>query len=177
MSSNIKVQRVCQNCGIEFTARTTVTKYCGDICAKKAYKAKIKDKKVASSDKETAAVRLQPVRNLKGKEYLSVREVALILNTSSKTVYRLIHQGNLKATNIGLRKTIVRKADIDELFREPLPGVEFNITDCYSVSEVKEKYQVSESLLYTMMRNGMVPRIKQGMNTYVPKSIIDNLLQ
>ncbi|MFA6334291.1 MAG: CHC2 zinc finger domain-containing protein [Bacteroidales bacterium] len=30
MGSNIRVQRICQYCGKEFTARTTVTKYCGD---------------------------------------------------------------------------------------------------------------------------------------------------
>ncbi len=29
MSSNIKLQRICQHCGNEFTAKTTVTQYCG----------------------------------------------------------------------------------------------------------------------------------------------------
>ena len=38
MASNIKVQKICQQCGKEFTARTTVTRCCGDACAKKAYK-------------------------------------------------------------------------------------------------------------------------------------------
>lgn len=40
MSSNIKIKKNCQHCGQEFIARTTVIKYCGDYCAKKAYKAK-----------------------------------------------------------------------------------------------------------------------------------------
>ena len=38
MSSNIFVQRICEECGNEFTARTTVTRFCGDRCAKRAYK-------------------------------------------------------------------------------------------------------------------------------------------
>ena len=42
MSSNIAIQRICQHCGKEFTARTTVTQYCSDDCAKRAYKARIK---------------------------------------------------------------------------------------------------------------------------------------
>lgn len=41
MSSNIKIKKNCQHCGQEFIARTTVIKYCGDYCAKKAYKAKM----------------------------------------------------------------------------------------------------------------------------------------
>uniref|UniRef100_UPI0028B10B01 hypothetical protein n=1 Tax=Sphingobacterium multivorum TaxID=28454 RepID=UPI0028B10B01 len=41
MSSNIKIKKICQQCGQEFIARTTVTKYCGDNCAKKAYKVKV----------------------------------------------------------------------------------------------------------------------------------------
>jgi hypothetical protein len=38
MSSNIRIAKVCNYCGSQFMARTTVTRYCGDICAKKAYK-------------------------------------------------------------------------------------------------------------------------------------------
>ena len=48
MSSNIKVQRICQHCGNEFTARTTTTQYCGDTCAKRAYKARLRAAKVES---------------------------------------------------------------------------------------------------------------------------------
>ncbi|WP_458627117.1 hypothetical protein [Winogradskyella sp. PC D3.3] len=38
MSSNLFIPKTCKHCGNAFTARTTVTKYCGDTCAKKAYK-------------------------------------------------------------------------------------------------------------------------------------------
>ena len=40
MSSNIQIQRVCEFCGNEFTARTTVTKLCSAKCRKANYKAK-----------------------------------------------------------------------------------------------------------------------------------------
>ena len=42
MSSNIRIQRICQQCKNEFTAKTTVTKYCSDRCSKRAYKARQK---------------------------------------------------------------------------------------------------------------------------------------
>ena len=38
MSSNIFSQRICEECGNQFTTRTTVTRFCGDRCAKRAYK-------------------------------------------------------------------------------------------------------------------------------------------
>jgi hypothetical protein len=50
MSSNIKITRICQHCGHEFVAKTTVTKYCDKTCAKRAYKARIKKQKVAESE-------------------------------------------------------------------------------------------------------------------------------
>ena len=40
MSSKIEVQRICQYCEQEFTARTTVTKYCSHKCGQRAYKAR-----------------------------------------------------------------------------------------------------------------------------------------
>jgi hypothetical protein len=53
MSSNIKITRICRHCGHEFVAKTTVTKYCGEDCAKRAYKARIKKQKIEKSEIET----------------------------------------------------------------------------------------------------------------------------
>lgn len=49
MSSNIKIKKIYQHGGQEFIARTTVTKYCGDNCAKRAYKAKVREQKIQLS--------------------------------------------------------------------------------------------------------------------------------
>ena len=38
MSSNIKIQKICEFCGQEFTARTLYTRYCSKSCNKKHYK-------------------------------------------------------------------------------------------------------------------------------------------
>ena len=74
MSSNIRIQRVCQHCGSEFTAKTTVTRYCGDACAKRAYKARKKAEKIDSSNEETKQVILQPILDLQAKEFLTIQE-------------------------------------------------------------------------------------------------------
>jgi excisionase family DNA binding protein len=116
MSSNILIQRICQQCGKEFTARTTVTQYCGDVCAKRAYKERIRTSKIELSNKETAQIKNKPIEELKAKEFLTVSEVAQLLNCSVRTVYYYITSGTIKGVNLGKRMTRVKRTDIDKLF-------------------------------------------------------------
>ena len=116
MSSNIQVQRICKHCHTEFTAKTTVTQYCGDACAKKAYKVRLKEAKIAASDSETFHVRTQPLHELKAKEFLTVRDISILLNCSIRTAYRLINTGHIKSVNISERKTLIKRSEIDKLF-------------------------------------------------------------
>lgn len=115
MSSKIKVQRICQHCGTEFTAKTTVTQYCGDTCAKRAYKARKRAEKVQKSNTETLQIKAKPIEEVKAKEYLSVRDVATLLGCSLRTAYRLIDNGTIKAVNLADRLTRVKRSDIDKL--------------------------------------------------------------
>jgi excisionase family DNA binding protein len=116
MSSNIEVQRICQHCGKEFTARTTVTQYCGDDCAKRAYKARQRAARVEASNKETLIIKTKPIEVLKAKEFLTVREVATLLNCSVRSIYYYIRCGNIKAVNLAERVTRVKRSEIDKLF-------------------------------------------------------------
>jgi len=49
MSSNLYIPKTCKHCGKAFTARTTVTKYCSDMCAKREYKARKRNEKVQAT--------------------------------------------------------------------------------------------------------------------------------
>lgn len=115
MSSNIKVQRICQLCGTEFTARTNVTKYCSHKCSQKAYKLRIKNNKVEQSNKETQWIKNLPIEQLNAKDILSVREVSILLGCSLRTTYRLIGNGTIKAVNLAERMTRVKRNEIDKL--------------------------------------------------------------
>lgn len=115
MSSNVKVQRICQLCGNEFTARTTVTQYCSDICAKRAYKARKRAEKVQQSNKETQHIKNLPIEELKAKEFLTVRDVSILIGCSLRTTYRLIDTGTLKAVNLGERITRIKRSDLNSL--------------------------------------------------------------
>lgn len=115
MSSNIRIQRICQHCGGEFTARTTVTRYCSDDCAKRAYKARKRADKVRESNRQTHQIKTKPIEDIKAKEFLSVRETSKLIGCSRQTVYTLINTGQLKAKNILKKKTIIRRTEIDKL--------------------------------------------------------------
>lgn len=116
MSSNIKVQRICQYCGKDFEARTTVTKTCSDNCAKRLYKQKQKALKVQASNDETSAIRLKPLEQIAEKPFLTVAEVSELLSCTKLTIYRLIERGTIKSINLGKRKTLIKRSDIDKLF-------------------------------------------------------------
>ena len=184
MSSNIKVQRVCQHCGNEFTARTTVTQYCSDNCAKRGYKARKRAEKVDGSNKETHLIKTKPIDELKAKEFLSVTQVSKLIGCSRQTVYNLINTGRLKAVNILQKKTIVRRSDLDLLFEQPQPltiavepkPVQLDIADCYTITEALNKYSISDKALHEIIKRNNIPKVKQGRFAYVPRTAIDNLL-
>ncbi len=124
MSSNIKVQRICQFCGDQFTAQKTTTKYCSHRCASRAYKKGVKGLKIETSNKETQGINNlintlianNPLDAIRAKEFLTVKDTSKLLNCSVRTTYRLIVTGNIKAVNIGQRKTIIKRSEIDKLF-------------------------------------------------------------
>jgi excisionase family DNA binding protein len=180
MSSNIKVQRICQHCGAEFTARTTVTRYCSDKCSKAAYKARIRAEKVQKSNVETLQVKTKPIEELKAKEFLTVQEVARLLNCSVRSTYYYIKTGKIRAVNLGQRLTRVKRSEIDKLFEQPeQPKPEtkqFDISDCYTISEVIEKYSISRTALQNLIKRENIPKINKGWSVFVPKPIIEKLL-
>ncbi len=118
MSSNIRVQKVCLNCNIEFTAKTTVTKYCSNKCGKSAWKKRKQVEKVQKANKATRRKITAPKIevNIKDKEFLTVKEVAILLNCTNRTVYHLIDTKKLKAVNLGKRITRVKRIHLNKLF-------------------------------------------------------------
>ena len=115
MSSNIYINRICQYCKKEFTARTTVTKYCSDNCAKRAYKLRMKTSKIQASHEETQRIKEKPIEEIKAKEFLSIAEASKLLGISPRTLYRMIARNELKIGKAGNR-TIIKRSEIDKLF-------------------------------------------------------------
>ena len=115
MSTNIRVQKICQFCGEEFTAKTTYTRYCSHDCNRKAYKVQKRAEKIAYSDKVTNNIRMYDIQEIKAKEYLTASEASFLLGCSLRTVYRLIREGKIPAYNLSERLIRIRKKALDQL--------------------------------------------------------------
>ncbi len=98
-------------CGKEFTAKTTVTKYCSHKCNSKDYKRKIKELKIKVSDKDTNKIVPQHIKNpkLNEKEILSIKEVCEFVGMSKSSVYRLINDEVINPIKIRNRVFISRE--------------------------------------------------------------------
>jgi excisionase family DNA binding protein len=182
MSSNIKVQRICNNCGNEFTAKTTTTLYCSRSCNSAAYKAKQRAVKIEQSDKETQRIRTQPIEQLKAKAFLSIADTCRLIGISRRTVYRMIERGELVKGKAG-KRTIIRRSDLEQvIFDKPQPVTpqpeqkQFDVFECYNLAEVQSKYSISEKALHNLIKRNNIPKIKRGWFAYVPKTVIDKLL-
>lgn len=182
MASNIKIVRICEYCGNEFTARTTVTRFCSHTCNSRAYKANKKNQKIERSNKETIRIKNEPIEEIQVKEFLTVKEVSILLNCSTKTIHRLINDGKIKAVKISERKTMVRKADLNILFNEepkilekPDKPTNFDDKDYFTISDVRHLYNISEKGVRNTLKNYNIPKYRQGVFTYVPKDKIIEL--
>lgn len=117
MSSNIRMNKICEQCGNDFEARTTKTRFCTHSCNRKFYKASVKAAKIEAAKTKTNSIKKEKlIVDLKDKEFLTVADMARLLSTSKRTVYRLIEDGKIKASNVGERLTRINRADNKNLF-------------------------------------------------------------
>jgi len=196
MSSNIKVNRICEYCNTGFIARTTKTRYCSKKCNSAGYKAKVRKSKIEKSNTEMEAVNVNPLDGLHTKEFLTVKDVAILLDCSKRSVYRLIDNGTLKAVNLSQRMTRVSRIELNLLLQkeeasitekdsspvyvlaEPQPQkITVEIENCYTITEIQQKFNISETLLQQLMKRNNIPKMKHGWYVYVPKELIDGLLE
>ena len=117
MSSKIEVQRICQHCGKEFTARTTVTRFCSHKCASAAHKQKVRAGKVEQSNKQTQQIKTQPIEELKAKAFLSISDTCKLIGISRRTVYRMIERNELIIGKAG-KRTIIKRSDLEQVLFE-----------------------------------------------------------
>jgi len=182
MSSNIEIQRICEHCGGEFTARTTVTKLCSPKCRKARYKVRQREEKVHKSNKETHQIKNKPIEVIKAKEFLSVREVSILLGCSIRTVHRLIQNKILDAVNLGERLTRVKRSELNKILEQSnfINKIEepkkYTIEECFSLQEIQNNFNVSDGALYNIIKRNNIPKIQKGKFVYVPKELIESLL-
>lgn len=183
MSSNIEIQRICECCNHEFTAKKTTTRFCSHKCASRAYKLRLKNDKIEKSNIETLKIKNKPIIDLKDKEFLTVKEVSLLLGFSTRTLYRMINENKINAYNFTERKTIIKRSDIDLLFEKPKPHHQDiivlkqeempKIEDCYTITEIVQKFNISNGALYNLIKRKKINKFSKGKYTYITKKDIE----
>ena len=180
MSSNIKVERICEWCGNKFTAQTTVTRFCSKRCAEHSYKERLRQKKVALSDKEIGQSNKTKHRD---KDFLTPTETAQFLGVGRTYIYDCINRGKIKVIRIG-RKTLINKSDIialsDYLSQKEETAVVTEkkyktITEFYTRAEIREKFGVKNSWIYKVVAENNVPKTILRGKAYFSKVHIDRL--
>ncbi|MDR1755378.1 MAG: helix-turn-helix domain-containing protein [Culturomica sp.] len=179
MSSNIEVERICQFCGNAFVAKTTVTKFCSHRCSSLAYKQKKRESKIENSNYETLT-QLNSAHDpiLKGREFLTPRNAALLLGIGRATMYCYLADNVVKCVRIG-GKTFIRRRDIDALFDAAgayEPKVEEQpepITEFYTIKEIMEKFQCGETWAYRVIKEKNIPRVSRFGRTLYSKRHVD----
>jgi excisionase family DNA binding protein len=116
MSSKIKIQKICEFCGNEFTARTLVTRFCSSKCNSRHYKQVGREEKRKSLEKSEiiSTNPLDILRNV-SQDYFEVDEAASIMRISRRTLYRLISLKKIKKKKM-LSRTVILKEDIKSFF-------------------------------------------------------------
>lgn len=185
MSVGFKVIRICEFCKKEFTAYTIKTKYCSKECNSKYYKDKIRLQKIETAQKENLNNKYKDLEFIKNMEFLTVKQTSILLNCSRRNIYKMINAGKISATNILQNKTLIKRIEIDKMFEKSKtiykiqkPKVKLvELKDCYTTNEVKEKFNISDRTLKSLIDKNEIPKLKQGWYYYVPKEPFDEIFK
>ncbi|WP_407406010.1 helix-turn-helix domain-containing protein [Chryseobacterium sp.] len=116
MNTNIRIEKQCEYCKSNFIAKTLVTRYCSHKCNQRYYKILKREEKINKALNKIADKKIQLIQELESKSFLTVKEVAQLLNCSNRSVYRYIDEGLIKATNLGQRLIRIKRTELDNIF-------------------------------------------------------------
>jgi len=180
MAAKLSIQKVCEYCGNVFTAQKTTTRYCSHKCNSAHYKVKARNKKVNKTNEVTNQIINKPVEDLKSKEFMSVNEASKLIGCSRQAIYKMINTGRLNASRIMLKKTIIKRSDIDAMLqqttiKELSVNNVFRIEDYYYMEEIVVLFGVSQKALYEILKRKNIKKVKKNPYVYVLKKDIHNI--
>ena len=122
MSSNIRINRVCKHCNRVFVARTTVTNFCSDQCAKNNYKRRQREKTIDIAEVDTAREisKINSSRKINASfpgmnEMISINSLAEITRLSERTIFRLLKDPDFPRVKVGKRLLFKKDVVLDYL--------------------------------------------------------------
>jgi len=180
----MEIAKKCVYCGKKFMAKTLKTKYCSLPCNQKHWKLRKKRENLNQSN-------LSPIQDpsiipydtqlssIKEKEYLTNKEVMILLSISRTSLYRMIKKNYLSSVKVG-SKVMIRRKDIDTLFNDQISNnknepISLNSDDksyengYFCIGEISNFYDISQSSIDRLLISKKVEKIKEGRYTYVSR--------
>lgn len=100
------IERRCSWCGKPFIAHNFGTRYCSLSCRRDA---KRSNAKKVNAVEGTTKCQVPEIGLIGNKPFLSPKDVAMLLGTTSTSVYRYIYQGIIKAVKLSENRIVIRK--------------------------------------------------------------------
>ena len=186
-------QKTCEQCGKQFSAQKSSTRFCSKYCADAAYKVKLRNMnnslllKSLDSEKKRGHCDMRDI--------MSPRLLAEYIGGRLPTIYRYLAEGHFPSLRIRGR-TIIRKLDVDKLFdqappyrkREALHIAEgekpktasktVTIEIQYiSAKEVAERYNLSPSGAYKVLQESGITVVSHRNKQFYPLSEVEALFR
>lgn len=175
-TSKVKFTKICEHCGKEFEAQKTTTRFCSKRCAEHAYKERMRQQRVSLSNQLTDAIKNKE-EEIPARDFLSVKDAALVLGLNWRTIYDMIYRGQLKATRITPRLTVIRREDIEVMIAsgvyQRVPRENKPITEFYTMKEIEEKFGVGTSWVFKICKEKGVPKTLHHGKTLWSKRHVD----
>ena len=121
---------------------------------------------------------------LKKQDFFTIVQCSQIFGISRRTIFRMIARNDLDIVKLG-RRTLICKHSISNLFTVQKPEAEgsdnntidFDMDDCYTITQAQAAYNISQSGLYFIMKKYDIKKITSGKYTYVQKKDLDVYLK
>ena len=174
-TSKFRVLRTCEFCGKEFYAQKVTTRFCSRRCNELAYKQRRRQRQITEAE---ARVLQKPNEEVGNKEFLSLQDTSVLFGITKRSVYNLIYNGVLQAFRLSNRMTLIRRADIEQIFESHVYTKKVKperkpITEFYTTNEIKEKFGVSESWVFKIGKEKNIPKILHHGKTYWSKQHVE----
>lgn len=183
--SNLKIPKICEQCEKPFEGKTMTTRFCSHLCADKNYKNRKKQEKELKEREKVLEKYVDKIAVLQLREFISVGEAVVLFGISKSTIHRLIKRKVIRSVNLGERLTRINKLELEKLFspiiidekekQESELRKKYKKEDCYTISQVSEKFGANPSTVNRIIDKFKIPKEKIGNFVYVPKSEIDKI--
>ena len=170
----LSVQQTADLMGL---SRATVHRYCvhGKIrCVKINRKIFIRRKDIDMLFDEAEPYEVTPRKSLPPTEFYTLQEIMDKYNYSSDSIYKIVRAKQIpKAILHG--KTVYGKKQIDRHFA--LKAADPEISEWYSVEEIRQKYEMSLTAVYSFNSEHAIPRKKEKGKTLYSRRHVDAIMQ